>query len=365
MKIQAAVVREKAGPFIIEQVDLDEPKAGEVLVRMVATGLCHTDLVARAQFLPVPLPAVFGHEGSGIVESVGPGVTKVKAGDHVVMSYLYCGTCPSCKKGIPSWCLNFLPSNFAGVRSDGSTTMKKGGQAIHGSFFGQSSFGAYALASERNVVKVQDDVPLEILGPLGCGIQTGAGGVINSLQARPGSSIAVFGVGSVGLVAVMAAYASGCTTIIAVDVVPARLKVALEMGATHTIDSNTVDPVEEIRKITGGGVEYSLECAGIPKVLRQAVDALTWGGVCGLIGVAPMGAEVSLDMQNILNGRAVKGIVEGDSNPDVFIPQLIELYKRGRLPFDRIMTFYPFEQINQAAEDSENGKTLKAVLRFS
>lgn len=364
MNIQAAVVRQKGGPFKIEEVELDEPRADEVLVRMVATGVCHTDLVARDQHLPIPLPGVFGHEGSGIVEKVGSYVTKVKPGDHVVMSYLSCGTCVSCAKGTPSWCLNFLPSNFAGARPDGSTTMKKNGEAIHGSFFGQSSFGTYAIASERNVVKVQDDVPLEILGPMGCGFQTGAGGVINSLHPKAGSSIAVFGVGSVGLSAIMAAYASGCTTIIAVDVTPARLEMAKELGATHIVNSHSVDPVEEIRRITGGGVEYSLECAGIPQVLRQAVDTLTWGGVCGLIGVAPMGVEVSLDMQNILNGRTLKGVVEGDSNADVFIPQLIELYKQGRFPFDRMITFYPFDQINQAAEDSEKGKTLKAVLRM-
>ncbi len=364
MKIKAAVVREQGGPFRIEEVELDEPREDEVLVRVTGTGVCHTDLVARDQYLPIPLPGVFGHEGSGVVEKVGSRVVKVKPGDHVVMSFLSCGTCGSCRKGAPALCVNFLPSNFSGARGDGSTTMKKDGAPIYGSFFNQSSFASHALASERNVVKVRDDVPLEILGPLGCGIQTGAGGVMNTLHPRAGSSIAVFGAGSVGLTAILAAYVCGCTTLIAVDVVDERLKAAQEFGATHVINSGRTDPVEEIRKITGTGVEYSLECAGIPKVLRQSVDALTMGGVCGLIGVAPMGVEVSLDMQNMLNGRAVRGIVEGDSNPDIFIPQLIDLYRQGRFPFDRMIRFYPFDQINQAAEDSEKGKTLKAVLRF-
>jgi aryl-alcohol dehydrogenase len=364
MNIKAAVVREKAGPFKIENIELDEPRGDEVLVRIVASGLCHTDLVARDQYLPIPLPGVFGHEGSGIVEKVGTGVTKVRPGDHVVMSYLSCGTCVSCKEGTPSLCLDFLPSNFAGSRPDGSTTMKKNGEPIHASFFGQSSFASYALAVERNVVKVRNDVPLEILGPLGCGVQTGAGGVINSLHPPVGSSIAVFGVGSVGLSAVMAAYVSGCTTIIAVDIMADRLRMAREFGATHLIDPGTEDPVAEIRKITGGGVKYSLECTGIPQVFRQSVDALTMGGVCGLIGVAPAGVEVSLDMQNILNGRSIRGIVEGDSNADIFIPQLVELHMQGRFPFDRMITFYPFGRINEAAEDSEKGKTIKAVLRI-
>jgi len=363
MKIKAAVVREKSGPFKIEEIELDEPRDDEVLVLIVGSGLCHTDLVGRDQYLPVPLPAVFGHEGSGVVEKVGTRVTKVKPGDHVVMSYLSCGACVSCKKGASTYCLDFLKSNFTGARVDGSPTMRKNGETIHGAFFSQSSFASYALATERNVVKVRKDVPLEILGPLGCGFQTGAGGVVNSLHPRAGSSIAVFGAGSVGQSAILAAVACGCTTIVAVDINAERLKIAQEFGATHTINPDKTDPIEEIQKITGTGVEYSLECTGIPKVFRQAVDALTLTGVCGLIGVAPLGTEVSLDMQNILNGRTVRGIVEGDSIPDIFVPQMIELYKQGRFPIDRMIKFYPLDQIDIAAEDSEKGKVLKPVLR--
>ena len=201
--------------------------------------------------------------------------------------------------------------------------------------------------------------PLKILGPLGCGFQTGAGGgVINTLHPKAGSSIAVFGIGSVGLSAVMAAYACGCTTIIAVDTNVERLKTALEFGATHIIDPSTSDPVAEIQGITGPGADYSLECTGIPKVFRQTVDAIRIGGECGLIGVAPFGAEVSLDMQNILNGRTIKGIVEGDSVPDIFIPQLIELNRLGS--FDKMIKFYPMDQINQAAEDFCEGNNTKS-----
>jgi aryl-alcohol dehydrogenase len=364
MKIKAAVVREKSGPFVFENLDLDEPRDDEVLVRVVGAGVCHTDLVAREQYLPVPLPVVLGHEGAGVVEKVGSRVTKVTPGDHVAMSYLACGVCNSCKKGRPTHCATWFVSNIAaGARPDGSATMRKGKEAIHGSFFGQSSFANFALASEQNVVKVPKDLPLEIMGPLGCGIQTGAGGVINSLAARPGSSIAIFGAGSVGMSAIMAAVVCGCTTIIAVDINNQRLKTAKKFGATHTINSGKTNPVEQIIAITGGGADYTLECSGIPAVLRQAVDSLAWGGVCGLIGAAPAGSEVSLDMLTVLNGRTVKGIVEGDSIPDVFIPQLIELYRQGRFPFDRMITFYSFDEINKAAEDSEKGKVIKAVVR--
>jgi aryl-alcohol dehydrogenase len=333
-------------------------------VAMVATGLCHTDLVARDQYLPVPLPGVFGHEGAGVVEKVGARVTKVAPGDHVALSYFSCGACHSCKKGVPTHCSLFFPGNFSGGRVDGSVTMGKGGEAVHGAFFSQSSFASHSLANERNVVKVRKDVPLEILGPLGCGIQTGAGGVINTLKARPGSSIAVFGVGSVGVSAVMGAMVCGCTTIIGVDINDGRLDAVRGFGATHGVNSAKEDPVAKILEITGGGVDFSLDCVGNPKVLRQAVDSLAWGGVCGLVGAAGAGTEVSLDMQTILNGRTVTGVVEGDSIPDVFIPQLIDLYLQGRFPFDKMITFYPFDQINQAAEDSEKGKALKAILRF-
>jgi aryl-alcohol dehydrogenase len=363
MKIKAAVVREKSGPFLMEEVELDDPRDNEVVVRVAGSGLCHTDLVARDQYLPFPLPAVFGHEGSGIVERTGARVQKVKPGDHVVLSYLSCGACTSCLKGMPTYCLNFFPSNFMGTRLDGSHTMKKDGKPIHGAFFGQSSFATHLIATERNLVKVDEDAPLEKLGPLGCGVQTGAGGVMNSLKASAGSSIAIFGMGSVGLSAVMAAAVVGCTKIIGVDLNGGRLELAKQFGATHTINSAATEPIEAILVLTGGGVQYSLECTGVPDVLSQALDCLTLTGVCGLIGVAPFGSRASLDCQNILNGRTVRGIVEGDSIPDIFIPQLIELYRQGRFPFDKMITMYSLDQINEAAEDSEKGRTLKAVLR--
>ncbi|MDR0843004.1 MAG: NAD(P)-dependent alcohol dehydrogenase [Acidobacteriota bacterium] len=364
MKIKAAVVREKGAPFVIEEVELDEPRDDEILVKIVGTGLCHTDLVAQQQFMPIPLPGVFGHEGAGVVEKVGSRVTKVKPGDHVATSFMSCGTCPACKQAHPGWCVDFRRLNFGGRRADGTATMKKGNETIYGSFFGQSTFASHALVTERNVVKVPSDVPVEILAPMGCGIQTGAGGVINSLKPEPGSTIAIFGIGSVGLSAIMAAVVCGCTQIIGVDVLDERLELAKSFGATHVVNSKKENAVEAIQKLTDGvGAKYTLECTGIPQVLRQAVDVLPMGGVCGLIGVAPMGAEVSLVMQTLLDGRTVKGVVEGDCVSDIFIPQLIDLYKAGRFPFDRLLTFYTLDQINEAVEDTHKGKALKAVLR--
>ena len=364
MEIIAAIVFETSGAFKIEPLDISDPKDHEVLVRIVGTGICHTDLAARDQHLPIPLPSVLGHEGAGVVEAVGARVTKVKPGDHVALSWMCCGACPSCKSGQDPYCESFLPLNFSGARPDGTTTLQKGDQVIHGSFFGQSSFANFSLADEKNVVKVPKEIPLEILGPMGCGIQTGAGAVMNALRAGPGTSIAIFGVGPVGMSAVLGAVVCGCTTIIAVDISPERLKMAEELGATHTVNAGEVNPVEAILELTGGGPNFSLECVGNPAVFRQAVDVLPLLGVCGLLGVVAPGTEVSLNMDLIMNGRTVRGIIEGDAIPDLFIPKLIELYKQGRFPFDRMITFYPFEEINKAVEEMEKGLVIKPVLRL-
>lgn len=364
MKITAAVVREKEQPFTIEEVELGEPRADEVLVRVVATGVCHTDLIVRDQYYPVPLPAVLGHEGSGVIEAVGANVRKVQPGDNVVLSYLSCHACNNCKQGHLGYCLELYGHNFGGARPDGSATMSQNGEVVHGAFFGQSSFGTHAIATENNVVKVRDDAPLELLGPLGCGIQTGAGGVMNSLHPEAGSSIAIFGTGAVGLSAVMGAYLSGCGTIIAVDINDDRLELANELGATHTINPTKDDAVEAIQALTGTGVNYSIETTALPAVFRQAVDSLTLTGTCGLIGAAPLGTEVTFDMNNILFGRTVRGIVEGDSIPDIFIPRLVDLHMQGRFPFDKLVKYYELEQINQAAADSEAGITIKPILRM-
>lgn len=364
MDIKAAVVREKGGKLGIEDVQLEDPKENEVLVRVVACGMCHTDLAIRDQFYPCPFPLVMGHEGSGVVEKVGSKVSKVKKGDHVVMSFLACYHCELCEEGHVTYCPDFYLANFSGGRMDGTIPLKKGEEVIHGCFFSQSTFATYALATDRNIVKVDKSLPLEILGPLGCGIQTGAGAVINSLKPGPGSSIAIFGAGTVGISAIMAAYVCGCTTIIAVDIDDERLEFTKTFGATHVINGKKTDPVKAIQEITGAGVDYSLEAVGKPILVRQAVESLRTTGVCGVIGASPMGTEFSLDMNNVLFGRTVRGVIEGDSIPDVFIPKLIDLYKQGRFPFDKLVSFYDFKDINRCIEDLEKGKIYKGILRM-
>lgn len=363
--VQAAVIREKSGIFNIEPIELDEPRDNEVLVKIHGTGVCHTDIVVRDQYFPTPLPAVLGHEGAGVVVKVGAAVTKVGVGDHVVLSYASCGTCINCLKGMWGYCSDLYGRNFSGGRPDGSSPCcGRDGKRLSGYFFGQSSFADHALASERNVVKIRRDVPIEIMGPLGCGIQTGAGAVINALKATAGSSIAVFGAGSVGLAAIMAAKVVGCTTIIAIDLNEARLKLAKELGATHTVQASQGDIVKQVTELAGGeGVQYSLECTGLPAVLRQAVDSLRLTGVCGVIGVAPLGTEVTFDINSLLFGRTVRGIIEGDSIPDIFIPQLVDLWQQGRFPFDKLITFFPLSEIEDAVQASERGDVLKAVVR--
>ena len=363
MKIQAAVAPATGQPFEIQEVELEEPRDNEILVKIVGTGLCHTDLLFK-DHLPIPLPAVYGHEGAGIVEKVGSAVSAVKPGDHVALSYNFCGTCQNCLKGMPFYCLNFTGLNYSGARADGSMPISKDGMPLFGCFFGQSSFGSLCLVTERNVVKVPEDIPLELLGPLGCGIQTGAGTVINALKVKAGSSIAVFGTGAVGLSAIMGAKAAGCTTIIGVDIKDERLALATELGATHTINSSSANPVEKIQSITGMGANYSVETSALPAVYRQAFECLDLTGECVLLGAPPMGTEVTFDMQTFLTGRKTKGVIEGDSVPQEFIPQMIELYRQGKFPFDKLIKTYPLADINQAVEDSASGVTIKPVIMF-
>jgi len=362
MEIQAAVVRQTGGEFAVETLELEQPREDEVLVRIVGVGLCHTDLICRDQLYPVALPAVFGHEGSGVVEAVGSKVKGLSPGDHVVMSFNTCGECDNCLAGRPTRCDAMFESNFSGARADGSCALGCQHGPMSGHFFGQSSFASHAIANQSNTVKVSRDVPLELLGPLGCGIQTGAGAVMNSLTPEAGSSIAIFGCGSVGLSAVMAAAVVGCATIVAVEPNAARRELAESLGATHSIDPTASNVVETLQAMDGG-MDYSLECSAIPTVLRQAVDSLSATGVCALVGAAPFGTEVSLDMNSIMFGRTLKGVIEGDSIPRLFIPRLVELYRQGRFPMDKLVTYYPLDQVQQAVEDSESGRVVKAVLK--
>ncbi len=366
VKAKAALVRKIGGPFTLESVDVAAPREHEVRVKMVAVGMCHTDLVARDGF-PIPMPIVLGHEGAGVVESVGSKVKSIKAGDHVVLSFNSCAACPSCGDQQPAYCYNFLANNFSGVRpGDGTTPLSQDGTMVHGNFFGQSSFGSYAVAHERNTVVVDKGFPLELLGPLGCGIQTGAGAVINSLKLKKGQSLAIFGGGAVGLAGLLGARAVDAGMVIVVEPNKARAALALELGATHTINpKETVDVLARIKELSGGGVNHAFDTTGIPAVIAVAMETMLPNGMLGLVAVPPPEANLPANMMSMLmRGVGAKYITEGDADPQVFIPQMLGYFKAGKFPFDRLIKKFPFDQINEAAHASEKGDAIKPVLVF-
>lgn len=363
LKIKAAVTLESGTPFRIEEVELSEPKINEVLIQVTASGVCHTDAVARDAEGLMPLPAVLGHEGSGIVAKVGPGVTSVQEGDHVVLSYSSCGTCTNCLLGKPAYCDNMMALNFGGVMLDGTKRIKKDGQELS-TFFGQSSFGMYAVAHERNVVKVDKDVDIDLLGPLGCGIQTGSGTVLNKLQPKFDESLVVFGCGAVGLSALMAAKIVGSYPLIAVDLHDSRIELAKELGASHVINAGKEDVVARIHEITKGGSHYAVETTSVPAVAVQSIHGLRAQGVSAIVGVTP-DTNINIFQDILAQGKSIVGVIEGDAVPQVFIPQLIDYYKQGKFPFDKLVKFYDLEDINQAFDDSANGITVKPILKMN
>jgi len=367
IKARAAVMRSLGAPWTIEDVEISAPREDEVLIRLVGTGICHTDIACRDGF-PVPMPIVLGHEGAGVVESVGSGVTRVKPGDHVVLSFDSCGECRNCHDHQPAYCYDFYPRNVAGTRkSDGSATVTTaGGEPLNAVFFCQSSFSTYALAREVNTVPVDKSLPLEILGPLGCGIQTGAGAAVNALGIRSGESLAVFGGGAVGLSAMLGAKAVGAAMVIIVEPNAGRRQLALELGATYVINpKETADVLATIKELSGGGVNYALDTTGIPDVIAVAAETMLPRGELALLGVPPAEATVPANMMSMLvRGVGVKYVVEGDSDPQEFIPRMVGWYRDGKFPFDKLIRKFPFEQINEAVHSSESGEVIKPVLIF-
>lgn len=366
MKITAAVAPGTGQPLAMQELELDDPRTGEVRVRMAASGICHTDAIVRDQWYEVPLPAVLGHEGAGVVEAVGEGVGRVEVGDHVVLSFASCGECDLCLTGHPAYCATFYDLNFSGRRPDGTAAYTGGGgEEVSSHFFGQSSFATHANVYERCLVKVPDSAPLDLLAPLGCGIQTGAGAILNRLNPPAGSSVVIFGTGAVGMAALLAAVVAEAGTIVAVDVVASRLAFARELGATHTVDASSEDPVERIREITGGGADYALDTTGVPAVFRQLSDCLGTLGHGAMVGATTPGTEGTVDIgTTLLSGQTLHMVIEGDAVPQTFIPRLIGLYEQGRFPFDRLVRHYAFDEINDGFADSESGEVLKPVIRY-
>lgn len=366
LEMTAAVARSAGAPFSLETVQLSEPRADEVLVRLVATGMCHTDLSARAGELPMSLPAVPGHEGAGVVEMVGSDVDYVVPGDHVVLTHLSCGECAPCRSGEPTSCTAFGALCFGGARIDGSHALGgSGGEVLSDRFFGQSSFAPFAIVHQRGLVKIRDDVPLELMGPLGCGVATGAGTVWNVLKTGPGSTIAIFGAGGVGLSAAMAARAAGATTIVCVDPVRSRLDLALELGATHVVNADVDDVASAVRATTGDGVDAALDTTGRADVIGAALQALRQRGKLAVVAVSEAGGVQTIPLFDVIMGcKSIVGVVEGGGSARSTIEKLVNLFADGRFPFDKLTRFYDLARINAAAEESLSGKVIKPIIRF-
>ena len=365
MKIKAALAREK-GKVTIEELELGKPRAGEVLVKMVASGICHTDFTTLNLEVPTALPLVLGHEGVGVVEEVGPGVATLQPGDHVIMSYPSCGKCESCLQGHPYACDDSTALFFSGFYADGDRRITDGRGEKVGALFGQGSFADHCIIAERNAVKVDPEVELKSLCSLACGAQTGAGAVLNRMKPTPGDSLVVFGCGAVGISAVMAGKLAGCSTIIAVDIVPSRLELALECGATHAINGRDFEDISaEVRRLTGGrGANFALEASGVPALVTQMLQSVKKEGLAVLVSF--VSGPVQIDTTMLFVGPCISfaGTVEGASNPPIFIPRLVQYFKEGKFPVDKLASYYAFEDIHKAMEDARSGKAIKPILLF-
>lgn len=362
MKIKAAVVREKGQPYELTELELAELQATDVLVRIVASGLCRSDYGERTGN-SIDFPNVLGHEGAGIVEKVGAAVTAVGPGDHVVLSYAYCGKCRPCSSGHPSGCVHWLEVNNAGTNTRGESVLHTPEGRPVNNFFNQSSFAEYSLTDESNIVKVPKDVDLRLLGPLGCGLGTGSGAVLNVLKPAVGSSIAVFGTGAVGFAAIMAAKIAGCYPIVAVDINQQRLDQAIAVGATHSVNSSEVDAKEFIDELTDGlGMDQTIDTSGVNPVMRTALACLSNTGTFVPLAVTKKDFEFNPFFDLVFGNKKIVGVLIGDTIPNYHLPNLIDFYKRGQFPFDRFVKFYDFEAINQAEADSIRGEVIKAVI---
>ena len=361
MKTTVAVVNSQGGDFSLEEVDLEGPRADEVLVRVVATGLCHTDIHLKG-FLPEEMfPNVFGHEGSGVVEAVGDDVTGIEVGDHVVMSFRSCRACENCTSGMVGYCDSSLLLNYMGMRMDGSQPYSRDGSPVFGNFFGQSSLSQHAIAYADNCVVVDSSIDLTKVAPYGCGFQTGAGTVLNVLEPSTTDSLVVYGVGAVGLAALAAAKHLGVGTLVAVDPMASRRDAAAKFGAIGVDPTAEENVVEKVKELTGGGASYAIDTTAISAVVKQAQQSLKARGTLVALGLGP--EEYAIDAIDLLQtGKIIRSSIEGDSDPQLMVPQLIELNRTGEFDVDDLIATYPFSEINTAVADVLAGKVVKPVL---
>lgn len=365
MKTRAAVL-DKPRQMKIEEVELAEPRAGEVRVKVAAVGVCATDLHRYTGESAAPLPLVLGHEGAGVVESTGAGVTHVKPGDPVVLSVLpSCGTCRPCLEDRPYLCAPGWNTLGSGAMVDNTRRLQRagGGRLYH--LLGQSSFAEHCVVAARSAVKVPEEVPLETAALLGCGATTGFGAVFNAPGFAPGCSVAIFGCGGVGTSGLMAAKAGGAATIIAVDIADSKLENARAMGATHTLNSKERSPLPKIRELTGGlGVDFGFEFVGRPETMAMAAEATRWGGVATFTGEPRAGDKVVFTPFTFY-GRTIRGNMVGYVRPQVDIPRYATMVRQGLLPLDRLVTrTYPLDEAERALQDLERGENLRGVIRM-
>lgn len=362
MKVKATIAEKQGAPIKVTDVILDEPQANEVLIKTVATGICHTDVAGRDMGV-TPYPVALGHEGAGIVEKVGSAVQSVKPGDHVVVSFGYCGHCKNCLSGHPAKCVHLNELCFGGTNYDGTHRLHSTTGEDINTFFGQSSLADHIVADEHNVVKVDADVDLKYLAPLGCGIQTGAGTILNAVKPEVASTIAITGAGGVGLAAVMAANLYNPDHLIVIDRHDDKLAMAKKLGATDVINTAKINDLEEeLHKIVPEGLDYAVDSIGYGPLITSLLHALGTDGKLYLIGIAGKLDVTGMDIMG--ESKQVIGLIEGDAIPQLFIPKLIKLFKKGKFPIDKLMKFYSFDNINQAFEDFTGGKVIKPVIIF-
>lgn len=354
--MKAAVLYELNKPLVIEEIDIDEPGPGQVMVKTVSAGVCHSDLHQIEGIWPVDLPVVLGHEGAGIVERVGEGVTYVQPGDHVVMNFIpFCGTCRYCQSGRPVLC----------TQGRGSAEhLHKGDQSIN-VFLSVSSFAERMVVPENATVKVREDAPLDKLSIMGCAVATGVGAVVNTAKVEAGSSVAVIGIGGVGLNVVQGAALAAADPIIAIDVLERKLEMAQQFGATHLVNAGREDPVEAVRALTGKGADYAFEVIGNPEAISQAFDMVHAGGEAIMVGVSPFGSKTSVDTGGLLTEKVLRGCLYGSIRPRVDIPRFIDLYVAGRLKLDELVSrTFPLEGINDAFAAMKAGEVARSVVVF-
>ncbi|HVC32086.1 MAG TPA: Zn-dependent alcohol dehydrogenase [Chloroflexota bacterium] len=365
--MKAAVLYAVGQPLAIEEISIQDPRRGEVMVRVVAGGVCHSDLHVINGDLTAPLPVVLGHEGAGIVEKVGAGVDDFQPGDHVVLLWrASCGHCRYCLSGRPALCAMGAGIRWSGHLSDGTSRFRRGDQEIR-HFAGVSSFGELTVLPREGLVKIDETVPLEKAAIVGCAVMTGVGAVINTARVEPGASMVVVGCGGVGLNVIQGGALVGAEKIIAVDVLDNKLAYARQFGATHTINAKQVDPIEAVKELTDGdGADYAFEVIGNPKTIVQAYHLIRRGGTLVVVGVAPLGAEIAINASSLmLEEKTIRGSLYGSCQPRLDAPRLLHLYQAGKLKLDELISrAYPLDQINVAFDALRNGEVARSIIRF-